>query len=62
MATWEVRRGARWGSHHLCFQPSLQEAKDFATLDIRQNGSVGVITLIDRDKRVLYYDVHPEMA
>lgn len=60
MAQWELRRALRYGSEHIRFTDGLQIAKSLAIGDIAANGNVGEIRLIDRDKRVLYYDIHPE--
>lgn len=61
MAKWELRRSLRYGSRHIKFVNGLEAAKSFAAVDIVSNGDVGRIELIDRDKRILYYDIHPEM-
>jgi hypothetical protein len=37
-------------------------AVSHACTDIGDHGNVGRITLIDRDRCVLYYDVYPEMT
>lgn len=37
-------------------------ATEHARKDIEANGGEGRITFVDRDKRVLYYDIYPEMA
>lgn len=61
MAQWEVRRALRWGSEHIRFVEGLQLARSYAIGDIVANGDVGRIETIDRKKRVLYYDIYPEM-
>jgi hypothetical protein len=59
---WEMRRALRYGSELVGFSSTLEKAKKAARDDIKKNGDVGRIETIDRDKRVVYYDVHEEMS
>ena len=59
---WEMRRALRYGSELVGFSSTLEKAKKAARDDIKKNGDVGRIEMIDRDKRVVYYDVHEEMS
>lgn len=62
MAKWEIRRALRYGFESLGYVEDLNAAKVQATSDIVANGNQGRIEMIDRDKRILYYDVHEEMT
>lgn len=57
---WEIRRALRYGSERIKIVRGLDAAKSHANADIAFNGNEGRIELIDRDRRVLYYAVHPE--
>lgn len=59
---WEIRRALRYGSERIKIVRGLEFAKSYANGDIVVNGNVGRIKLIDRDKRILYYDIYPEMT
>jgi len=59
---WEIRRALRYGSERIKIVRGLDAAKAHANSDIVANGNEGRIELIDRDKRILYYDIHPEMT
>jgi hypothetical protein len=59
---WEIRRALRYGSERVKIVRGLDAAKTFAQDDIAANGDEGRIKLIDRDKRILYYDIYPEMT
>ncbi|SEE51410.1 hypothetical protein [Bradyrhizobium lablabi] len=59
---WEIRRTRRYGSERVRVVQGLGLAKAYAEADIVANGNEGRIQFIDRDKRILYYDVHPEMT
>ena len=59
---WEIRRGLRYGSERIKVVRGLDAAKSHARADIAANGDKGRIELIDRDKRILYYDIHPELT
>lgn len=61
MAQWELRRALHYGSEHLRYVDGLAMARSLAIGDIVANGNVGEIRLIDRKKRILYYDIYPEM-
>lgn len=59
---WEIRRALRYGSERIKVVCGLEAAKAHADDDIVANGNVGRIEFIDRDKRILYYDIYPEMT
>lgn len=59
---WAMRRARRYGSELIGFASSLEKAKKAALEDIKKNGDVGRIEMINRDDRIIYYDVHEEMA
>jgi hypothetical protein len=59
--SWALRRARRYGSELIGYVCNLEKAKKAARDDIRENGGVGRIEMIDRDSRVVFYDVHPEM-
>lgn len=59
---WEIRRALRYGSERVKIVQGLELAKAHANHDIAAHGSEGRIELIDRDKRILYYDIYPEMT
>lgn len=59
---WEMRRALRYGSELVGYSSTLEKAKKAARDDIKKNGDVGRIGLIDRDERIVYYDVHEEMT
>lgn len=59
---WEIRRGLRYGSERVSMVKGLDQAKAYANRDIAANGNEGQIKLIDRDKRILYYDIYPELT
>jgi hypothetical protein len=60
--TWERRRALRWGSEHMSWHETEIVATNHAWTDIEAHGDEGRITLVDREKRIVYYDVHPKMA
>lgn len=60
MGKWELRRALRYGSESLGHVDDLKAAKIQAVSEIVANGNVGRIQLIDRDKRILYFDVHED--
>jgi len=62
MAKWEARGRLRYGSEHKGFWPSKKDAEEFAWLEIRKHGNEGRIDYIDRAKRIIYYDVYPELT
>lgn len=62
MEHWEIRRALRYGSERIKIVRGLDAAKAHAAADIAANGNEGRIELIDRDKRILYYDIYPEMT
>jgi len=59
---WEMRRALRYGSELVGFSSTLEKAKKAARDDIKKNGDVGRIEMIDRDERIVYYDVHEELS
>jgi hypothetical protein len=59
---WERRRALRWGSEHVGWHETVDDARNHANADIKANGSVGRIESTDWAKRILYYDVHEELT
>lgn len=59
---WEMRRALRYGSELMGWASTLAKASAFARKDIENHESNGRITLIDRDNRIVYYDVFEEMS
>lgn len=57
---WELRRALRHGSEHIRFEDGLKAAKEFAIKDVFANGNVGELTLVDHQKRILYYTTHKD--
>ena len=57
-----MRRALRYGSELVGYSSTLEKAKKAARDDIKKNGNLGRIGLIDRDERIIYYDVHPELS
>lgn len=62
MAMWELRRALRYGSEHVGYVEGEVKAETVARAEIEANGKVGRITFVDRQQRILYYDVHEELA
>jgi hypothetical protein len=52
----------RWGSRHAGYVEGEEAARAFAISEIEKHGSFGRIECVDVEKRVLYYDVFPEMT
>lgn len=59
---WARRRALRHGSELVGYSSSLKKAKEAAEEDIERNGGVGRIQMINRGSRIVYYDVHEELA
>lgn len=57
---WEARQSLRYGSRHVAFFDTEEDAASFARKEIKDAGSSGRITYRDDEKRVLYFDIYAE--
>lgn len=59
---WEIRRALRYGSRRIKIVRGLDAAEAYANDDIVANGNEGHVEFVDHVKRILYYDIYPEMT
>ncbi len=59
---WERRRALRYGSEHVGWHETETVARNHANADIKAHGDEGRIEWVDTKKRILYYNVYPELT